>query len=262
MDQTSGSLLAAILTVAAVPVAAQWLNYPTPGIPRLPDGKPDLAAPVPRKPDGRPYLSGIWKGVPRNQNFVRNLGVDLKPGEFPIRPWAEALTAERMTDAGQKEQPPAHCLPPGIPILDAAGAGYPLKIIQEPALVVILYEAMGTFRQVFLDARTLPKDSNPRWMGYSVGRWDGDTLVTDTAGFNGKMWLDLSGHPSTDALYITERFQRRDFGHLDLQLTIDDPKAYTKPWTVNESWQIFPGTELLEYVCNENEKDVKHMVGK
>jgi hypothetical protein len=259
MTRRTGLLVAAILTIATVPAWAQWLNVPTKGIPRTKDGKPDLSAPARQKPDGKPDLSGIWKGEPRNQNFVRNLGADLKLGEFPIRPWAEALTEERMTDAGQKEQPPAHCLPPGIPILDAAGAGYPLKIIQEPELVVILYEAMGTFRQVFLDGRASPRNPNPTWLGYSVGRWDGDTLVIDTTGFNGKMWLDLSGHPSTDALHITERFQRRDFGHLDLQLTIDDPKAYTKPWTVRESWQIFPGTELLEYVCNENEKDLKHL---
>jgi hypothetical protein len=128
---------------------------------------------------------------------------------------------------------------------------------------VILYEAQEQFRQIFLDGRTLPKDPNPTWLGYSVGRWDGDNLVVDTIGFNGKTWLDnRAGHPSTDALHITEQFRRRDFGHLDLTLTIDDPKAYTQPWTVKETMQISPDTELLEFVCNENEKDLKHIVGK
>jgi hypothetical protein len=139
---------------------------------------------------------------------------------------------------------------------------YPIKVIQEPGLVVILYELLGDFRQIFLDGRTLPRDPNPTWMGYSVGHWDDDSLVVDSAGFNGKTWLDAQGHPSTDALHLAERFRRRDFGHLDLTLTIDDPKAYTRPWAVNLPLQLLPDADLLEYVCNENEKDLKHMVGK
>ena len=251
-----------VLLAVSLPAAAQWLNYPTPGIPRLPDGKPNLSAPAPRKPDGKPDLSGIWNGdKPSLQNlkYLSNLAADFKPGEFPIQPWAEALTKERTP--GGSEWPPARCLPPGVPVLNTGNRS--LKIIQEPSLVVILYEVFGQFRQIFLDGRTLPKDPNPTWLGYSVGRWDGDTLVVDTSGFNGKTWLDVRGHPTTEALHVTERFRRHDFGHLDIQLTIDDPKAYTKAWTVNLLPLHFDGdNELLEDVCNENEKDVKHMVGK
>jgi hypothetical protein len=263
MNRRTGSLAAAVLLAAYVP-AAQWLNVPTKGIPRTKDGKPDLTAPAPRKPDGKPDLSGIWQ-MDRNiaARYGANRLANFKPGELPILPWADALSKERMTGAHVSEYPSANCLPPGIPILNDSSFGYPLKIVQEPDLVVILYEDMWTFRQIFLDGRTLPKDPNPTWLGYSVGRWDGDVLAVDSTGFNGKTWLDVSsGHPSTDALHIKERFHRRDYGHLDLQLTIDDPKAYTKPWTVAETMQIYPDNELIEYVCNENEKDRKHLVDK
>jgi hypothetical protein len=263
MNSRIGSVVVAILTLATVPARAQWLNLPTKGIPRTKDGKPDLAAPAPRQPDGKPNLSGIWQGEEQNgKKYVPNLAADFKPGEFPIQPWADALTEERRTDAGQSEWPSARCLPYGVPLPYLLSVFYPLKIIQEPDLVVILYELLGGFRQFFLDGRALPKDPNPTWMGYSVGRWDGDLLVVDSTGFNGKTWLDAGGHPSTEDLHITERFRRRDFGHLDVQLTIDDPKAYTKPWTVNLPMHLSVDTELLEYVCNENEKDAKHMVGK
>jgi hypothetical protein len=259
MNRRSGSILAAILIVTSMPAAAQWLNVPAKGIPRTKDGKPDLSAPAPRKPDGKPDLAGIWGPDPQNR-ILGDVSVDFKPGEFPIQPWAEALTKERTTGSHASESPPAHCLPLGISIADHTFS--PLKIIQEPDLVVILNEAQGGFRQIFLDGRALPKDPNPTWMGYSIGRWDEDTLVVESAGFNGKAWLDVAGHPTTDALHVTERFRRRDFGHLDLQLTIDDPKAYTKPWTMVSTKQLLTDTELLEYVCNENEKDAKHMVGK
>jgi hypothetical protein len=259
MNRRSVSLVAVILTIAVSPSAAQ-LNVSTKSIPQTKDGKSDFAAPAPRKPTGKPDLSGVWKGDGRNRQYQVNLAADFKPGEFPIQEWAEILTRHRMTDAGAMERPNTHCLPAGIPIADAHPI-LPAKIVQEPDLVLVLYEA-HPFRQIFLDGRTLIKNPNPTWMGYSVGRWDGDTLVIKTAGFNGKMWLDLSGHPSTDALHITERFRRRDFGHLDLQLTIDDAKAYTKPWTVTESWIISPGDELQEYVCNENEKDLNRTASK
>jgi hypothetical protein len=249
------------LIITSMPAAAQWLNLPTKGIPRTKDGKPDLAAPAPRKTDGKPDLSGIWESEPQNQKYGRGLppaglAADFKPGEFPIQPWAEALSKERI--AGGRDWPPAHCLPPSIPNLH----GEPLKIIQEPDLVVILHEVFGLVRQVFLDGRTLARDPNPTWLGYSVGHWDGDTLVVETAGFNGKAWLDVAGHPETDALHLTERFRRRDFGHLDLQITIDDPKAYTKPWSVEMPMRLLADTELMEEVCNENEKDLQHRVGK
>ena len=262
MNRRIGSLLAAISMFTVMPAEAQWLNVPTKGIPRTKDGKPDLSAPAPRKRDGKPDLSGIWQGDQQNIKYLHDLAVDFKPGEFPILAWAEALARERITDAQASEQPATHCLPPGIPITDAQPF-FPLKIIQEEELVVILYETYSEFRQIFLDGRTLPKDPNPSWLGYSVGRWAADVLVVDTAGFNGNTWLDnTAGHPSTDALHIIERFRRRDFGHLQIQLTIDDPKAYTKPWTVNFTFHLLPDNELIEFVCNENEKDLKHLPGK
>jgi hypothetical protein len=259
MNRT-GSFLA-ILIIATVPAAAQWLNVPTKGIPRTKDGKPDLSAPAPRKPDGKPDLSGVWNGDPQNQKYHLNLAADFKLGEFLTQPWAEALTKERMTKAHDSEWPSTRCLPTGVPLFDSM-IQYPYKIIQEPDLVVVFREERSEYRTIFLDGRQPAQDPNPTWLGYSVGRWDADFLVVDTTGFNGKTWLDLTGHPSTEALHVTERLRRRDFGHLDIQLTIDDAKAYTKPWTVTLSWELSPGTELLEYVCNENEKDLKHLVGK
>ena len=262
MTQRTGSLLSVMLMIRSLPAAAQWLNVPAKGIPRTKDGKPDLSAPAPRRPDGKPDLVGIWNGdTPnlRNLKYLSNLAADFKPGEFPIQPWAEAVTKARTP--GGSDWPPSRCLPPGVPVLNTGNRS--LKIIQEPDLVVILYEVFGQFRQIFLDGRTLPSDPNPTWLGYSVGRWDGDTLVVETAGFNGKTWLDVRGHPTTEALHVTERFRRRDFGHLDIQLAIDDPKAYTKQWAVTLlPLQFDPDNDLLEDVCNENEKDLKHMVGK
>jgi hypothetical protein len=260
MNRRTGSLVAAIMLATSMPALAQWLNVSSKGVPRTKDGKPDFSAPAPRKPDGKPDLAGIWNGDQADEKYFQNIAADFKPHEFPILPWAEALAKERT--AGGRDWPSAHCLPLGITLQDTAAIPYPLKIVQEPDVVVILFELFGEFRQIFLDGRTLPKDPNPSWLGYSVGHWDGDTLVVDTAGFNGKAWLDVAGQPTTEALHITERFRRRDFGHMDLQLTIDDPKAYSKPWTVSLSWHFRPDTELLEYVCNENEKDLKHIVGK
>jgi hypothetical protein len=248
--------------ITSMPLAAQWLNVRTKGIPRTKDGKPDLAALAPRKPDGKPDLSGVWLGDRQNnRKYWDDVAADFMAGELPMQPWAEAVTKERAGEGTNSEFPPARCLPVSVPMADAHPF-LPAKIIQEPDLAVILYEE-HSFRQIFLDGRAVPSDPNPTWMGYSVGRWDGDTLVVDTTGFNGKTWLDIAGgHPSTDALHITERFRRRDFGHLDLQLTIDDPKAYIKPWTVTLLWILSTDIELLEYVCNENEKDVKHLMGK
>jgi hypothetical protein len=240
------------------PASAQWLRYPTPGIPRLPDGKPNLSAPAPRTADGRVDLSGIWE--PEGTKFIRNLAADLKPGDVSFQPWAEALYKERLTGVLSKEEPDANCLPQGVPKIDAAPV--PWRIVQTPGMVIILYEAFTQWRQIFADGRALPTDPNPTWLGYSVGKWDGDAFVVDTSGFNGKTWLDQEGHPATDALHVTERFRRPAFGQLELQITIDDPKAYTKPWTVTEKPHLIADTELLEFVCLENERDQKHMVGK
>jgi hypothetical protein len=244
-----------LLLILCSTVAAQWLRVPGKGTPRTTDGKPDLTAHAQRRADGKPDIAGIW-GTESPKHLV-NIAVDFKPGEFPIQPWAEALTKERMTGIHAGEESNANCQPQGVPRIDATPN--PFKIVQEPDLIVILYEAFGQFRQIFLDGRQLPKDSNPTWLGYSVGRWERDTLVVETTGFNGKTWLDQAGHPTTDALHVTERYHRRDFGHMDIQVTIDDAKAYTKPWTVTEPMQLLPDTDLLEFVCNENEKDLKHL---
>jgi hypothetical protein len=236
-----------------LPLAAQWISYPTPNIPRTADGKPNLAAPAPKMADGTPDLSGVWEHLNSRSTAYYLNGI-----EIPWQPSALALFKQRIED-NQKDNPESRCLPRGLPKADAFDLH---KIVQMPGLVLILYEYQTTFRQIFTDGRKLPKDPNPAWMGYSVGHWEGDTLVVESNGFNGKAWLSGQGNPITDALRLTERMRRRDFGHMDIQLTIDDPKAYTKPWTAELHPQLIPDTELMEFVCNENERDVRHLVGK
>jgi len=245
------------LLAAAVALSAQWLNVPTAGVPRTSDGKPDLSAPAPRTPDGGIDLSGIWEPIPK---YVRNIAADLKDGEVPMQPWAEAVYKERLSGARSREEPDANCLPQGVPKIDAAPAPY--RFIQTRGYIAVLYEAFTQWRQIFTDGRQPPRDPNPTWFGYSVGHWDGDTLVVDTVGFNGKPWLDQVGHPTTDALHVTERFRRVNFGEMELQITIDDPKAYTRPWTVVEHPHLLVDTELLEFICNENNRDLLHLPGQ
>jgi hypothetical protein len=242
----------------SLPLAAQWKNLPSKGVPRGADGKVDLSAPAPRSTDGHPDLSGIWE--PNANVYLRDIAIDLKPGAVPFQAWAKALYDQRTDGSHSKEDPDANCLPQGVPKIDAAPA--PWKIVQTPGTVVIVYEAFNLWRQVFLDGRELDPNANPTWMGYSTGKWDGDTLVVDSRGFNGKAWLDQLGKPSTEALHVIERFRRKDFGHMNLQITIDDPKAYTKPWTVNQEVHLLTNTELLEFICNENNRDVDHLPGK
>lgn len=235
------------LLMLATPAIAQWHGYPTPNVPRTPDGKPDLAAAAPRTPEGLPDLSGIW--VPTaTPKYLRNLAADLDGGA-PLQPWAAALYAERRSN-DSRDVPTATCNFGGVPHMDAVPAPY--KILQTPGLVVFLHEALNMWRQIFTDGRDLPQNPIPTWMGYSIGRWDNDTLVVTTTGFNGKVWLDLGGLPSTKALKVTERFRRRDFGHMDLQIMIDDAEAYTRPWTVSYELGLLVDTELLEMNCNEN----------
>lgn len=243
----------ACILAAALPAEAQWLDYRTPGIPRTADGKAKLSAPAPRMPDGKPDLSGVWEHLnSRGAAYYLN-GIDI-----PWQPWAEKLFRERTED-NQVDNPESRCLPRGVPKADAFDIH---KVVQGPGLVVILYEYQNMYRQIFTDGRSLPKDPNPTWMGYSVGHWEGDTLVVESNGFNGKAWLSGFGNPTTDAMHVTERMRRRDLGHMDIQIMIDDPKAYTKPWTAELHPQLIPDTELLEFVCNENEKDLRHLVGK
>jgi hypothetical protein len=241
--------------VMGVSASAQWLNHPTAGIPRLPNGEPNLSAPAPRTSDGKPDISGLWRPSP---GLVGDIARNLKEG-VPFQPWAEALFKQRRaTDS--KDDPTANCIVGGVPRSDLVG--YPFKILQESGVVVILYEAVHSYRQIFTDGRKLPEDPNPTWFGYSIGHWEGDALVVTTAGFNDKGWLDNAGKPATERLRVTERFIRKDFGHMDIQITVDDPKAYTKPWTVTQPLAFQPDTDLLEYICNENNKyfDLVHDV--
>jgi hypothetical protein len=249
------ALVAAVVGALAVPVAAQWHTYPTAGIPRLPNGKPNLSAPLPRKPNGQPDLSGIWL-VP-GLKYLINIAADLK--EVPFQPWAEAAYKERVANFG-KDDPNNLCLPSVIP--EKVAVTSPWKILETPGVTVILYESRTIFRQIFTDGRPFPDDPNPAWQGYSIGKWDGDAFVVETKGFNGRGWLDTNGHPVTDALHVIEKYRRKDFGHLDVEITIDDPKAYTRPWTVVEGAVLQADTELIEYICEENNKDPQHIVGK
>lgn len=241
-----------IFLTAGTTLPAQWLKIKTPGIPRKADGKPELTASAPRTPDGKPDLSGLW-GTEDN-TYVVNITGDLKPGE--TLPWAEELYKKRL-EALDKDTPATRCLPGGP--TEILGAQY--RILQAPNVIAILY-GNGAYRQIFTDGRELPKDPNPTWWGYSVGHWERDTLVVQSAGFNDRSWLDFAGHPHTEELRVTERFQRRDFGHMQLQVTLEDPKTFTKPLTIALGVNFVPDTEMLEYVCNENERDSDHLVGK
>jgi hypothetical protein len=245
--------LTLILCAMSISVSAQWPNRPTPGIPRTSEGKLDVSAAVPRSADGKPDLSGVW--MVSNGSFY--LTSPLKPED--IRPWALALYKQRADDF-RKDTDGIGCLPPG-PKAGIGVGNLPMKIVQTPILTVVLYEYQTIFRQIFTDGRALPEDANPTWMGYSVGSWDGDTLVVKTSGYNDRTTIDLAGHPHTEALRMTERFHRRDAGHLEVQVTLEDSEAYTKPWTLPMEFNLIPDGELIEYVC-ENERDSRHLVGK
>ena len=244
--------------VLTSPASAQWTKIPQTGVPRTSDGQLNLSAPPPRLPDGTPDLSGIWE--PSSNRYVGNIAADLEPEDVPMQPWAKALFESRVDGSHAREDPPASCLPQGVPRINAAPA--PWRIVQTRGLVAILYEAFNLWREIFLDGREMIADANPTWHGYSTGKWEGDTLVVDTKGFNGRTWLDQGGHPTTDALHVIERFRRKDFGHMEIRITIDDPKAYTRPWTVTQEVQLRPDTELIEFICTENNRDLEHLPGR
>ena len=245
---------AAWLVVPPAPAGAQWIDHPTPGIPRLADGKPNLAAPPPRTPDGKPDLSGVWRaGRAGDYGYDYDVTKNLKPGE--VQPWAEAVRLKRVQDF-RKDSPLASCLPVSVPFLNFRGLS---RIVQTPGLVVILHESPNSpHRTIYTDGRNLPKEMNPTWLGYSVGRWEGDTLVVTTAGFNDRGWLDVGGHPQTESLRLTERFRRRDFGHLELDVTFEDPKSFTRPFTLHVEKPLAADTDLLEDIC-ENEVSGAHL---
>jgi hypothetical protein len=248
------------------PARAQWVDYPTADVPRNADGTPNLAAPSPRTAAGTPDLSGIWfsaevlpecvgqkdcipqMNLPIDQT---NIGRTLKDG-LPYSPWAAKLVAERAAN-GAKDDPHAFCLPPNFP--RAYSLPQYLKIAQLPKLTIVLHEFNASYRQIFTDGRPLPKDPLPAWSGYSVGHWEGDTFVIESSGFRDDLWLDLSGSPLTSAAHVVERVRRPTFGKLDIEVTVDDRKAYTKPWTVTLHQNIVLNTDLIEETCLENERD-------
>jgi hypothetical protein len=249
-------LTIAALLLTACPLPGQWPSPKTPGIPRTPDGKPNPAARSPRTRDGKPDLSGLW--VLPDETYWHDIAANLGPEGVPLQPWAAALYRERLDNEG-KDNPIARCMPAGVPTIDNIPA--PFKVIQTPAFIAILFEYNMEYRQIFTDGRSLPNDPNPNWLGYSTGHWEGDTLVVETTGLKDRTWLDLFGHPATDALRVTEHFHRRDFGSMDIEITMTDLKAYTKPWQITLHPHLMPDNELLEWICVENNK-VDHMVGK
>jgi hypothetical protein len=247
-------LAAAVFVLVATSANAQWIKLTTPGVPRTSDGKPNLNAPAPR-PAGKPDLTGLWRFS--SDPYSGNVSVDLKEDE--IDPAVIKLYKQRMEDLGKDDPSTFRCLPSGPRYLYAP-PGW-VRIIQTPSMITILYEDL-IYRQIFMDGRGLPKDPNPSFMGYSVGRWDGDTLVVDSIGFNDTTWLDFGGHPHSEALKMTERIKRSDFGHLTGEVRIEDAKYYKRAWSVPLKAEFVADSEMLEYVCNENQKDVTHLVGK
>src|SRR5436309_5671109 len=250
---SSAAAFAVLASLLSTTASAQWLKYPTPGTPRLPDATPDMPAPAPRTADGKPDLSGVWRGAGPLYRF--NIAQDLKPED--IQPWAEELFLKRVRDS-RKDSPLARCLPVSVPFHNFFNL---TQIVQTPRLIMILYESPNSpHRTIFMDGRELPKDPNPTWLGYSVGRWEGDTLVVTSIGFNELGWLDVDGNPQTESLKLTERYMRKDFGHMVLDVTFEDPKVFTRPFTLHMDKTLSPDNEILEDVC-ENEKSGVHLSG-
>jgi hypothetical protein len=239
-------VLTAVVLVgfAALPVWAQDEGGPRRPVPT---GK------TPRTSDNKPDLSGVWGP---EHVFIYDISVSLDKGEtLPLQPWAEKLTKEHMS----KDDPEANCMPTGVP----RQAPYPWRIMQSPDVIAFLFEGnIHSYRQIYMNRKEHPKNLNPTWYGDSIGHWEGDTLVIDSVGFNDKFWFDFAGHPHTEQLHVTERFTRPDLGHLEYTATIDDPGAYTKPFTMHGKSPLLQGEELMEYICNENNKDVSHILGK
>src|ERR1700680_652481 len=259
---------ATILTALVTPLAAQWVNHRTPGIPRLADGKPNLSAPAPRTSDGKPDLSGLWEPMGEaTSTFVGATARDPKfqdisretKGGLPFQPWAADLVKTRRA-ANNKDDPDSQCQPLGA--IKMHLHPYPRKMIQVPGLLVILFERDTAYRQIFTDGRPLPVNPQPGFNGYSTGKWEADTLVVESIGFKDGLWLETKGSPLTAAAKGTERFRRPRLGKLKIDITIDDRKAYTKPWSIQVHQALALDTDLIEFVCLENEKDIPHLVGK
>jgi hypothetical protein len=297
LECLKGLVASAVFATLIAPAHAQWPPYPTPNVPRNEDGTPNMKGPTPRAADGHPDLTGLWEiyfnsiapppppgqsspsrslqegsdgsqlgltpatppadpNAPPRATFF-DIGANI-PGGLPLQPWAKELRAQRMAD-NQKDNPDAHCLPMGF--MQLHGHPQPRKIVQTPTLIVIMYEGNQGLRQIFTDGRPLPEvneDLQPWWYGYSIGHWERDTLVVESVGFREDGWLDVYGSPLTDKGKLIERWRRPDFGHLEIDVTVDDPKAYTKPFTVRVSHQLTLDQELIEFICNENERSSQH----
>ena len=251
-------------------LAAQWISYPTAGVPRKPDGKVDMSAAAPRMADGKPDFSGIWTsdevdprrpGIPPNPHDATtsrrmvNLGVEL-PGGLPYQPWLAPIVKQRTANLA-KDDPHIRCLPDNF--LRAYAMPHLLKFVHTPSLLVMLNEMNAGYRQVFTDARPLPQDPNPALQGYSSAKWSSDILVIDSVGFQNDTWIDWNGSVLTEAAKVREQIRRPDLGHLEIQATVDDPKAYTKPWTVSIKERLIVDTELIDEICLEDEQSLKHM---
>ncbi len=267
----------AALAIFPVALVAQWPAYKNASAPRLPNGQVNLDAPAPKTADGHPDFSGIWdRGMvpgappppPANVLGTAHSSVprpfqdlpSLFPDGLPMQPWAAELRAKRVAEHS-KDHPDAHCLP--LNPIQLHSHPQPRKIIQSPRLIVILYEANDGIRQIFMDGRPLPtNDPDPWWYGYSIGHWEGDTLVVQTTGFREPGWIDEEGTPISSAGRLTERFRRLNYGTLEIEITVDDPKTFTRPWTYKLNQRLMPDTELIEFVCLENNTSLKHLVGK
>jgi hypothetical protein len=277
MTRTVSAISGVLAALFSAQLNAQWLNYPTPGLPRTANGKMNTAAPVPRTADGKPDFSGLWEAPPRagraaaqDAKRAEVIGSDIAlggsgdlgsfvKGGLPYSPWgAELLKARHANE--DKDDPDGYCQPLGLVRMQKIEG--PRKIVQVPGLLVILFERDNVFRQIFLDGRPMPVDPQPAFNGYSIGKWEGDTLVVQSAGFKDGMWLDNIGSPFTAGARVTERFRRPSFGNLEIEVSVDDPKAYTKPWTYTVHQVIASDTEIMEFFCTENNRDSAHLVGK
>lgn len=248
----------ALLLTFALAASAQWDPYPWKRVPRTADGKVNLAAPAAKTSYGKPDLSGFW--LPENPTkHLLSLSADMKPEDVPLRPAAQALYDARIANNG-KDHPGAYCLPSGIP--EKLNIPDGLKVVQTEDLTLMLHESRTIYRQIFTDGRKLPKDPQPTWMGYSIGHWEENTFVVETIGQNGRTWLDMRGLPASSATKVIERYNRPSMGRMTIDVTIDDPESYTKPWNVQLVWRLLPDAELIESICEENNRDPQHMVGK
>ena len=263
----ASSLALACASLASCPSAAQWVGYETTGVPRKSDGSVDMSATSPRLSDGKPDFSGIWTTADRSRptnggdsasdgndltssRYMANFGVDM-PGGLPYQPWQIPVVQQRTAN-NALDDPHIRCLPDNF--LRAYGLPHLLKFVHKPDLLIVLNEMNAGYRQVFTDARPLPDDPSPSWQGYSSARWSGDTLVIDTIGLRDDTWIDWNGSVVTEAAKVREEIRRPDFGHLEIKVTVDDPKAYTRPWSATLRQRVVVDAELIDEICLENEK--------